>query len=58
MTEEEAMKDLYDRGVWRMAPGLWADKSVAGLIQVAENQDTALCVRAALENDGSLPDKL
>ena len=55
MSEEQARTDLYERGVWRMAPGLWADRTVPDLIAVQEDQDNAVSVRAALDKAGMLP---
>lgn len=55
MTEEQARTDLHNRGVWRMAPGLWCDKSVPDFIAVAGAQDTAIQVRKNLERAGMLP---
>lgn len=55
MTEARATADLMARGVWRIAPGLWCDKSVPDMIAVAPEQDTARRVRAALERAGQLP---
>ena len=55
MTEEQAPSDLYARGIWRMAPGLWCDRNVPDLIAVADERDTALEVRTSLANAGQLP---
>ena len=55
MTEAEARKDLYSRGVFRMVPGLWCDHNVPDLIIVHEDHDNALSVRTALVKAGQLP---
>ena len=55
MTEDQACRDLQMRGVWRLAPGLWCDKSTPDLIAVAPEKDTALQVRAALTRAKQLP---
>ena len=56
MTEPEASKDLHARGIWRIAPGLWCDKSIPDLIEVHEDYDNAVAVRRALVRSGQLPD--
>lgn len=55
MTEDEARNDLNKRGVFKIAPCLWCDKSVPDMIDVHPDQDTAMAVRAALELSGMLP---
>ena len=55
MTEQAARNDLHARGVWQLAPGLWCDKSVPGIISVEPEMDTALDVRASLVRAGQLP---
>jgi hypothetical protein len=55
MTEYEAARDLHSRGIFQLAPGLWCDKSVPDMIAVADEHDTAIGVRRALEKAGSLP---
>ncbi len=57
MTEDQALQDLNERGVWRIAPGLWVDKSLAEFIAVDGDCDTALAVRAALVDAEQLPPK-
>ena len=56
MTEREASKDLYARGIFQIAPGLWCDTSVPDMIQVHDDRDTAFAVRRALVEAGQLPD--
>lgn len=55
MSENQATLDLRKRGVWRLAPGLWCDRTVPGLISVAPEADNARDVRAALAKAGQLP---
>lgn len=55
MSEDEAKLDLRDRGIWRMAPGLWCDQTVPDLIGVHDVSDNAVCVRNALDKAGMLP---
>ena len=56
MTESAAAADLRRRGIWRIAPGLWCDRTEPGLIAVALDADTAWQVRAALKQAGQLPE--
>ena len=55
MDEHAVAEDLRARGVWRIAPGLWCDKSVPDMILVAPEVDTAISVRAALDKAQQLP---
>lgn len=55
MTEDEARHDLHIRGVWQLAPGLWADKNIPDMISVVPEHDTALGVRDGLIRSGMLP---
>ena len=55
MTEQAARDDLHARGIWKVAPGLWCDRSVPDMIAVVPEMDTARNVRAALKRAGQLP---
>ena len=55
-SEDKATKDLRERGVFRMAPGLWCDSTRPDLISVIPDCDNAVSVRRALCIAGQLPD--
>lgn len=55
MTEQQAKDDLYRRGIWQLAPGLWCDKNIPDMIAVHCERDNAIEVRAALIKSNMLP---
>lgn len=55
MTEKEAHDDLYARGVWQLAPGLWCDKQAFEMIPADDAMDNAIAIRAWLVSRNELP---
>lgn len=55
MTEKGAADNSRARGVWRIAPGLWCDRSVPDMISVAPEVDAVRGVHSALKRAGQLP---